>query len=1139
MQRDEFYLRIQKEGQDLLLLTDQETRQHPFPGLRSFKTSESHLFFGREGQSHELLKRLDRNRFVAVLGASGSGKSSLVRAGLIPTLHAGYLLSAGSRWKIAICRPGNSPIQNLAASLESTGVKPSPDQTAEERVARISESLYESSFGLVEVASAGYGEGEHNLIVIVDQFEELFRYSAGYATDAALEEATLFVNLLVEAARQTQVPIYVLITIRTEFMGECVRFRGLTDLINEGQYFVPRLSSGQIRSAIEGPLAVVDARITPTLANRLLNDIGDDMDQLPILQHALARTYQLWYRGGEHGTIDHHHYDVTGKMDKALDNHANELLYSLNEREQTIARLLFQALTEKNQDNQGIRRPTSVRQICGICQVVGATPAEVREVIDLFRQSETSFLVPAPPTPLHDDTIVDISHESLMRLWDKLADWVEEEAEDAKNYAILHTKRKFFDEGKEGILMDRQLAILLDWYGRKRPNFHWASRYHRNNQADEALNSRIFEDNIQYLKHSETVHEELEAHKESQKMALLNYQHELRQQDLLHRQQEQVHRQQQKQLSFIFFGALFAIVAISFTAMQFYRQKKAAERNETTAKAEREIAKSQKDRADSLVSVYNQIFNQAGSYKNTIDYAKSVVDEAAKKDGGVRQDSLLGKINKILSRGEKMVGLAAANASNAFPRTPARRPSRRPVATPAADAGLGINFTQEALLQEVNNLIQQAVANSRAEQPVEGYYQLRRAYFKLSDVPFREDLQGQAEQSRRAIGDKLQEIYNNRSMVEKLMAYDKQVARVWKAPQLDGSILLLEDNMLLVDEGSKREKREIQKLAADEKVNEVSFAPGGSDYTIHITRNGDHYAYTGNLRTGELTKHHALGPDAVGPLAAYYTSDHKVVLFNASPGMGVKGRVYKVKDGAGKDSDIACNCVIEPLGPMALSPENGLLLVNVVAEEKKSLARIRLKDGGLIELNAPAPLQSVVWAGNNFLGATASGRTYRLSPDGTGSNPYQRSMRLANHLSGSGKEYIFSDRPPYFTVFSAGPKGLREVSNLRQDQLPNVAYNLLRLDPSADYLVMHNDRTVYCLDLAGKKLQKITLSDPVLEAHFTSDGRGIVIVTNAAKKLWYFQPRPSLDLPEAIIDQVDVEMVFGESWPLAGRRPDR
>jgi energy-coupling factor transporter ATP-binding protein EcfA2 len=1131
MQRDEFYLRIQKEGQDLLLLNDQETRQHPFPGLRSFKTSESHLFFGREGQSHELLKRLDRNRFVAVLGASGSGKSSLVRAGLIPTLHAGYLLSAGSRWKIAICRPGNSPIPNLAASLESTGVQPSPDQTAEERVARISESLYESSFGLVEVAAAGYGKGEHNLIVIVDQFEELFRYSAGYDADAALEEATLFVNLLVEAARQTQVPIYVLITIRTEFMGECVRFRGLTDLINEGQYFVPRLNSSQIRSAIEGPLAVVDARITPTLANRLLNDMGDNMDQLPILQHALARTYQLWYQGGEHGTIDHHHYDVTGKMDKALDNHANELLYSLNEREQTIARLLFQALTEKNPDNQGIRRPTSVRQICGICQVVGATSAEVREVIDLFRQSETSFLVPAPPTPLHDDTIVDISHESLMRLWDKLADWVEEEAEDAKNYAILHTKRKFFDEGKEGILMDRQLAILLDWYGRKRPNFHWASRYHRNNQADEALNSRIFEDNIQYLKHSETVHEELEAHKEAQKMALLNYQHELRQQDLMHRQQEQVHRQQQKQLSIIFFGALATVVAISFTALQFYQQKKKAERNEA-------IIKTEKHRADSLLSVSIQTLNEAGLYKNTINYAKSVAGEAAKKGGGAKQDSLLGEINRILSRGEKLAGLAAANASNALPRPVARRPSRRPVATPTADAGTEVKAKQEALLLEVDHLIKQAAANARAEQPVEGYYQLRRAYFKLADVPFREDLQGQAEQFRRVISDKLQEVYNNRSMLEKLVAYDRQVARVWKAPKLNGSILLLEDNTLLVDEASKREKRELGRLAADEKVNEVTFAPGSSDYTLHVTRNADHYAYTGNLRTGGLTKHHVLGIDAAGPLAAYYTSDYKVVLFNASPGMGVKGRIYKVKDGAGKDSDIACNCAIEPFGPTALSPENGLLLVNVVTEKQKSLAGIRLRDGGLTKLDAPGPLQSVLWAGNNFLGTTANGRTYQLSPDGAGPVPYQRSMRPVNHLSASGKEYIFSNRSPYFTVFSTSPNGLREVSNLRLEQLPKLAHNALRLDPSADYLVMHNDRTVYCLDLAAKKLQEITLSEPVLEAYFTSDGRGIVIVTNVAKKLWYFQPRPLLDLPEAIIDQVDVEMVFGESWPLVGRNSD-
>ena len=98
------------------------TRTSPFPGLRPFELDEEHLFFGREGQSDELLARLNSNRFLAVVGASGSGKSSLVRAGLLPSLYSGLLAGASSGWRVAILRPGGAPIRNLAEALNHPDV---------------------------------------------------------------------------------------------------------------------------------------------------------------------------------------------------------------------------------------------------------------------------------------------------------------------------------------------------------------------------------------------------------------------------------------------------------------------------------------------------------------------------------------------------------------------------------------------------------------------------------------------------------------------------------------------------------------------------------------------------------------------------------------------------------------------------------------------------------------------------------------------------------------------------------------------------------------------------------------------------------------------------------------------------------
>src|SRR5215470_10547349 len=109
-------------SQNTETFTEIRTPANPFPGLRPFEFDESHLFFGRDGQSEQLISKLARTRFLAVVGTSGSGKSSLVRAGLLPALHGGFMTSAGSGWRIAVMRPGNDPIGNLARALNASDV---------------------------------------------------------------------------------------------------------------------------------------------------------------------------------------------------------------------------------------------------------------------------------------------------------------------------------------------------------------------------------------------------------------------------------------------------------------------------------------------------------------------------------------------------------------------------------------------------------------------------------------------------------------------------------------------------------------------------------------------------------------------------------------------------------------------------------------------------------------------------------------------------------------------------------------------------------------------------------------------------------------------------------------------------------
>ena len=448
-----------------------EQIKNPFPGLRPFEFGDNHLFFGRDEQTTELTTRLRKNRFVAVVGTSGSGKSSLVRAGLLPELLSGTMAGAGSSWETAIMRPGGDPLTNLANAIVEADLY---DPEEEDINSQVRATLTRSGLGLVEaMRQSDLPEGS-NFLLVVDQFEEIFRFRR--SDDATDEQAAFFVNLLLEASAQADLPLYIIITMRSDFLGECSQFPRLADTVNEGEFLIPRLNRDQRKEAIVGPVKVAGGGITDRLLLRLLNDIGDDPDQLPILQHALMRTWDLYEAQGGDGELDLGHYNSTGGMSEALSRHADEVLNEQpDEEHRRIAEKLFKSLTEKVDANRGIRRPMALRELHEIC---GGEEAHLREVIDSFRRTGCTFLMPAGERKITLKTIIDISHESLMRAWRNLRNWVDEEAQSAKIYRRLADTATLYKEDKAGLYRDPDLQIAISWREANRPNKTWADRYY-------------------------------------------------------------------------------------------------------------------------------------------------------------------------------------------------------------------------------------------------------------------------------------------------------------------------------------------------------------------------------------------------------------------------------------------------------------------------------------------------------------------------------------------------------------------------------------------------------------------------------------------------------------------------------------
>ena len=449
----------------------------PFPGLRPFGIEESHLFFGREGQSDEVLMKLAENKFVAILGASGSGKSSLMYCGLIPTLYGGFMAEAGSDWRIVVTRPGGGPIDNLAESLlmKDEAFQKLDDEEQLIRKTITSTVLRSSSLGLIEVIKQLKASDRQNVLILVDQFEELFRYKKLETLSSDLDESSAFVNLLLEAVHQYDAPVYVALTMRSDFIGDCASFPDLTQMINDSHYLIPQMTRDQKRLAIEGPVAVGGGKIAPRLTQQLLNDIGDNPDQLPIVQHALMRTWAFWKENRkDEEPMDLRHYNAIGTLREALSQHANEAFDSLSKREQQICEVMFKALTERGTESSGIRRPTKLATIAAIA---GVNEEEVIRVIDKFREPGRTLLMPPYGVRLESETVVDISHESLMRIWTRLKAWLEEESRSAEMYLKLSESAERFQMGRAGLWKMPDLQLALNWQEENRPTLVWGQRY--------------------------------------------------------------------------------------------------------------------------------------------------------------------------------------------------------------------------------------------------------------------------------------------------------------------------------------------------------------------------------------------------------------------------------------------------------------------------------------------------------------------------------------------------------------------------------------------------------------------------------------------------------------------------------------
>lgn len=449
-------------------------RSNPYVGLRPFFFEDSLYFFGHDRQINDLLALLRHNRFLGVVGSSGSGKSSLVRAGLLPMLLGGFLESERDTWALAQVKPGDTPLVNLAEGLiRAAGETATPDAIA---------ALVEDIANRHVEAVTEYLDNhvaDSNILLLVDQFEELFAFrnkagdpGPGQAKERARRrsEASAYVDLMLRLAEYPGLPIYVVLTMRTDFLGDCDLFYGLPEALNIGRYLVPRLSRDELREAIECPATLAGATVASRLIDQILNALGDRMDRLPVVQHALVRTFDEWLRCGRTGPIDLAHYDAVGGLERALNNDADAAMAGLDARH---VEAMFRRLTNTDINKRRVRSPARISELMA---VTGADRAAIDAVIKPFADKRRSFLYLSSDGDAADPR-VDIAHESLIRNWDRLDGWTATESQARDTYVDLVDRARRWKNRSGSLLEGPERRNAFAWVTATNPKRGWAKRY--------------------------------------------------------------------------------------------------------------------------------------------------------------------------------------------------------------------------------------------------------------------------------------------------------------------------------------------------------------------------------------------------------------------------------------------------------------------------------------------------------------------------------------------------------------------------------------------------------------------------------------------------------------------------------------
>ena len=408
-----------------------EAGDAPYLGLQYFTEADADHFFGRELLTAQVINRLHDERFLAVIGASGSGKSSLVRAGVVPALRRGELLANNalppansSQWTMRVMTPTAHPLDALAAILTQ-------DSESVTAVIDMQSALSQNNRALTLAAQQLLArQSSPRLLLVIDQFEEIFTLCR------QPDERKAFIdNLVTATAPEDNQPLTILITLRADFYAQCAQDDNLRRLVSQHQEYIGAMSREELARAIVQPAALGNWRIQEGLVEQMLDDVGDEPGALPLLSHALLETWAR--RRGRTMTLSG--YRESGGVRGAIAQTAETIFQQrLTPEQQAIARMIFVRLTELGESVPGETSPDTpdTRRRAAFSELITRTTDAdmLNAVLDILTQSR---LITTDLLPPDETKVVEVSHEALIREWPTLRHWLDADRENLSHQRQL------------------------------------------------------------------------------------------------------------------------------------------------------------------------------------------------------------------------------------------------------------------------------------------------------------------------------------------------------------------------------------------------------------------------------------------------------------------------------------------------------------------------------------------------------------------------------------------------------------------------------------------------------------------------------------------------------------------------------